>query len=98
MRQVRPLQGKTVRTGTCYICGKELRGNIDFSKNVQCWVCTDRRALYYQRVKLEQQERDKAAKLGITVEVMRAKHAKFRAAGALGGKKSSPPRGEGGGA
>jgi hypothetical protein len=32
------------------------------------------------------------------VEVMRAKHAKFRAAGALGGKKSSPPRGEGGGA
>jgi DNA-directed RNA polymerase subunit RPC12/RpoP len=37
-------------TGKCFCCGKELTGNIDFSREVQCWVCSERKALYYLRV------------------------------------------------
>lgn len=85
-----------MKTGQCHICGKELRGNIDFSKNVQCWECTERRALYYKRVRIEQEERDKAAKMGLTVEAMRAKHAQKRAYLARGGANAHSPKGGGG--
>lgn len=46
-----------MRTGCCYICGKELTGNIDFTHNVQCWVCSERKALYYNRVRSEEAEK-----------------------------------------
>lgn len=78
-----------MRVGACHICGKELRGNINFNRNVQCWVCSERRAKYYDRVRMEEEARDRA--MGIV-----PKHAKFGAARALGGKKSRRPvRGQG---